>query len=350
MDKSRKKCDFFARREIQANARKSRNQPTNQMKIYIALTITALLSTPLAVFADAGTDAAEKALVENSEPIEQQVASLNLELAKFTKILKDEATPLEEKAAVIKKMCVAFAFGFPDDCEELVQTLSNILKDKETAEGTKKWILQMFSTMGAKASKAESAIEHCLENSKQYRDKATLAMAFVAPKNVLFQKRMNDILVNPDLSADRKDDAVYRLVIAGRWDDKILNFILSEAERRGLRAEELLLIAQHAEKLAEADRKRFLDLVKEPTTKSYEDSVTNYFRETLMGNTSKAMAHYAESLTFGGDSSLAVGFSLMHLNRLKKSEIKLLAPVLIDLMKKDGSLKSIAYLLSDVQK
>jgi Neuraminidase (sialidase) len=95
------------------------------MKIYTALTITALLSAPLAVFADADQNAPQKALVENRERIEKQVASLDLELAKFTKTLKDEKVSREEKAALVKKMYAAFMIGFPDDCEDLVQTLSN---------------------------------------------------------------------------------------------------------------------------------------------------------------------------------------------------------------------------------
>jgi hypothetical protein len=319
------------------------------MKIYTALTITALLSAPLAVFADADQNAPQKALVENRELIEKQLASLDLELAKFTKTLKDEKVSREEKAVLVKKMYASFMIGFPDDCEDLVQTLSNILKDKEMSEGTKKWILQMFITMGAKASKAESAIEHYLENGKQHRDLAMGAMAFVAPKNVLFQKRMNEILANPDVPFGVKEDAALKLVVAGRLDENVLDILLKNAERRGLHTEELLQVAQHAQKLSDANRKRFLELVKEPAVKSYDASVTNYFRETMQGNTSKAMIHFAETLTVGGDESLASFASLRHLSRLKKSKIKQLAPVLIDLMKKGDGYISIAYLLSDLQ-
>lgn len=314
------------------------------MKIYTALTITALLSTPLAVFADAGPDVSEKALVENRELIEKQVASLNLELAKFTKTLKDEKVSREEKAAVVNKM--AFMFGFPDDCEELVQTLSNILKDKETPAGTQKWILQMFTTMGAKASKAESAIEHILVTGSQYPDLAMAAMASAAPKNVLFQKIMNDILeslANPDVPFKQKVSAALMLVSAGRLDENVLNTLLNDA-RRDVNPIELLHVARHAEKLSDADRKRYLEFVKEPLKKSYDTSVKNYFRETMQGNTSKAMIHFAETLDV---TRMEASFSFMHLSRLKKSEIKLLAPVLIDLMKKGDVYGSIAYLLSD---
>lgn len=318
------------------------------MKIYTALTITALLSTPLAVFANADPNAPEKALVENRELIEKQVASLNLELAKFTKTLKDEQISAEEKAAVVKKMCAAYMLGFPDDCEELVQTLSNILKADETKAGTQKWIMHMFITMGAKASKAENAIIHHLENRKgYYQDWAMAALASVAPKNDFLQKRMNEILANPDVPAHAKEEAAFKLVAAGRLDDKVLNILFKNAEGRELHIAELLHVAEHAETLSDADRKRFLELVKEPVTKSYEASVQNYFRETMQGNTPKALVHFAESLNV---ESMEAYSSLRHLSRLKKPEFRLLAPVLIDLMKKGDGYGSIAYLLSDLQK
>ncbi len=320
------------------------------MKIYTALTITALLSTPLAVFADAGPEAAEKALVENRELIEKQVASLNLELAKFTKRLKDEKVSSKEKADIIEEIHAAFWLGFPDDCEELVQTLSMILKDKETGQGTQKWILQIFMTMGAKASKAQGAIEHHVVNGKNYQDTAMWALAYVAPKNVLFQKSMNDFLANPEPKRGEETSwgNAYMLAAADRLDDKIVNILLKEAERSGLYPPHLLSIAQHAENLSDANRKRFLEFVKVPTKKGYDQSVENYFRETMLGNGSKAMGHFAESLTVKGAEGMAAAFSYMHLCRLKKSEIKQLAPVLIDLMKKDDGCNSIAYLLSDL--
>lgn len=305
-----------------------------------ACVILSSFLTGISAMAAITAETPEQALAQNRDLIQSTVASLNQELAQFTRTLQDEAVSQKEKGMAIKTMAATYMCGFPPDFQDLVPTLSNLLTSNEVTDSTKKWILHIFAGLGPKASTAEQAIEDFLKNGRGQKDMGMIAMASVAPQNAFFQERMKMILEHPEAPDHAKEDAALKLFISGQVDANILNLIL----KSNLPETVLLYIADQTEMLSDADRERFLAVVPEPTTTSYASSIKNYFRAKMQGDTSKAMEHFAESLTI---KSFESATSIKHLNRLKKSEIKLLAPVLIDLMKNAKDMHSIAYLLVD---
>lgn len=288
----------------------------------------------------------DQILIENRELIKEHVTSLDSELAQVTKTLKDKSVTPQKKASVMKAMYVNYVFGFPQDCDELVQTLSELLKEETTSRYSKKWILKCFQTMGKRASKAESAIEYFLKHGRSYKGMAKATLALVAPKNAFLQEILIEAIHHPEIPDHAKKDAALYSIMTGHPSAKALEFMVSEAERRReLGPHELMQIAIRAEDLPEAARKRLLKAVAEPTKKSYDGLIKNYFLETLKRKPSKAMESFAESLKV---NNMSVISSIQHLSQLKKSDIKPLVPVLVDFMKQNPQGKSIAYLLTDL--
>jgi len=299
-----------------------------------------------AMSADKKNDAYRQLLKENSEIIEKEVASLNLKLTEYTKFLQDKTKTEKEKAKVVKEMFATFMVGFPNEAEDLVKALSTMINSETTNRSTKKWILQIFNTMGTTASQADEAILKHLKNDKSYKSIALMALAKVSPDNAYFDEIMKKVIDNQDIPNERKAESALALLVSGRTDAKVLDIFLSMAhDRSDLPTPLLLEIAAQADNIPKDERKKFLEFIKKGTKKSYSLSIKNFFHEKMKSNSTEAMKHFAETLKIQTMESF---FSFRYLSQLEESDLKLLAPVLIDLLKEKKQLKSIAYHLNDI--